>query len=247
MSIIEIQNDISSRKITRLCHFVHTNKLLHILNSSEGIKAVDYIDEDVLEQNDKARYDGKTNYVNCSIQYPNYWYFRKVKDNNPIFKDWAIIFIDPIVMTWNTTMFCPVNAAKNRGKYIMKGYEGFKKIYQDRLSFSRCPDRTPKMLSNAPTDDQAEVLVFQNIPRKYILGIALDSEENAKLKQAEWKLLQDVPQFDIYIAPELFTEATSRKVRNGEAPLEIKYEEAGLNDDASKNKVYRSDVRSCNW
>nr|WP_297935114.1 DarT ssDNA thymidine ADP-ribosyltransferase family protein [uncultured Lachnoclostridium sp.] len=236
MSIIEIQNDISSRKITRLCHFVHTNKLLHILNSSEGIKAVDFIDEDVLVQNDKERYDGKTKYVNCSIQYPNYWYYKRVKDNNPLFKDWAIIFIDPIVMTWDTTMFCPVNAATARGKYIESGYDGFRKIYEDSIPEAKYPRaRTPRMLRNAPTDDQAEVLVFQNIPREYITGIALDSEKNAKLKGAEWKLLNDVPQFDIYVSPELFSDVTSRKIRNGEAPLEIKYEEAELNDDASKD------------
>lgn len=247
MSIIEIQNDISSRKITRLCHFVHTNKLLHILNSNEGIKAVDFIAEDVLVQNDKERFDGMTSYVNCSIQYPNYWYFRRVKDNNPVFKDWAIIFIDPIVMTWETTKFCPVNAATGCGKYIKSGYEGFRMLYDDRVPFSRCPDRTPNMLSNATTDDQAEVLVYQNIPREYILGIALDNEKMARQKEAEWSMLPNVPQFDIYITPDLFTGVTSRKIRNGEAPLEIKYEEAELNDDASKNEVYGSNVRSFNW
>lgn len=43
--IIEIQSEIKKRNITRLCHFVHTNKLLHILSSEEGIKAVDFIGE----------------------------------------------------------------------------------------------------------------------------------------------------------------------------------------------------------
>lgn len=57
--IIEIQREIKKRNITRLCHFVHTNKLLHILSSEEGIKAVDFIDEDILVQNDTDRYDEK--------------------------------------------------------------------------------------------------------------------------------------------------------------------------------------------
>ena len=92
--IDEIYEESKKRNITRLCHFVHTNILLHILNNNEGVKAVDFIKQDVLIQNDKQRMDGKTDYINCSVQYPNWWYLRRVKDNNPIFSDWAILFID---------------------------------------------------------------------------------------------------------------------------------------------------------
>lgn len=81
--IDEIYEEIKKRNITRLCHFVHTNILLHILNNNEGVKAVDFIKQDVLIQNDKQRLDGKTDYINCSVQYPNWWYLRRVKDNNP--------------------------------------------------------------------------------------------------------------------------------------------------------------------
>lgn len=69
--IDEIYEEIKKRNITRLCHFVHTNILLHILNNNEGVKAVDFIKQDVLIQNDKQRMDGKTDYINCSVQYPN--------------------------------------------------------------------------------------------------------------------------------------------------------------------------------
>lgn len=56
--IDEIYEEIRKRNITRLCHFVHTNVLLHILNNNEGVKAVDFINQDVLIQNDKLRLDG---------------------------------------------------------------------------------------------------------------------------------------------------------------------------------------------
>lgn len=46
--IDEIYEEIRKRNITRLCHFVHTNVLLHILNNNEGVKAVDFINQDVL-------------------------------------------------------------------------------------------------------------------------------------------------------------------------------------------------------
>lgn len=219
--IIEIQDEINKRNITRLCHFVHTNKLLHILNSEEGIKAVDFIGNDVLVQNDAKRLDGKTAYINCSIQYPNYWYYRNVKDNNDVFPDWAILFIDPIVATLETTEFCPVNAAKRCGAYISKGYDAFMKIFSQNVDGFV---RNDKMLSNIPTNDQAEVLVYSNIPRKQITGIAFKDKETAREKIAEWKTLE-IPKIEVFVAPELFERTVSDKVRNGLIPIEWSYVE----------------------
>lgn len=216
----DIEQEIAKRNITRLCHFVHTNKLLHILNSEDGIKAVDFIDQDILQKNDENRYDGKTDYVNCSVQYPNYWYFKRVKDNNTVFRDWAIVFIDPVVATFETSQFCPVNAATKYGAYIKKGYEAFKGMFESCITVgNRRSNRGIEMLRNAPTDDQAEVLIYKNIPRKYITGIALASEEIAKEKRAEWEMI-GVNNIDIYVAPELFTRETSDKIRKGKQPVE---------------------------
>lgn len=95
--------------------------------------------------------DGKTDYINCSVQYPNWWYLRRVKDNNPIFSDWAILFIDPIVATIETTQFCKVNAATRYGAYICKGAEAFRELFSANVGRQ---NRTKDMLQNAPTDDQ---------------------------------------------------------------------------------------------
>jgi len=214
-----IQDEVKKRNITRLCHFVHTNKLLHILNSEEGIRAVNFIEYDILKQNDELRLDGKKDFINCSIEYPNYWYFRKVENNDAIFSDWAIVFIDPITISFATTEFCPVNAAKRYGAYIGKGYNVFKSIFDEQIERQR---RTPQMLTNVPTDDQAEVLVYKNIPRKYITGIAFKNEEIAKRKKAEWKVL-NIPPIDVYIAPELFERTASDKIRRGIKPYEHLY------------------------
>lgn len=217
--IIEIEKELKEREITRLCHYVHTNKLLHILNSEEGIAAVDFIDKDVLLQNDSRRLDGKTNFVNCSIQYPNFWYYNKVKNNNSVFPDWALIFIDPIISADETTEFCPVNAAKRFGAYVRKGYPAFKSMFDRQVEGYH---RTPQMLKNAPTDDQAEVLIYRNVPRKYITGIAFKEAETAKQKIGGWEIL-GVPKIDIYIAPELFERTASDKIRKGIKPEEYLY------------------------
>lgn len=99
-----------------------------------------------------------------------------------------------------TTQFCPVNAAKRYGAYIKKGYEGFLEIFAHTVDgFSR----NENMFNNIPTNDQAEVLVYSNIPRKFITGVAFKDESIAKQKIAEWKILE-IPNIDVYVAPELF-------------------------------------------
>ena len=35
----------------------------------------------------------KKDYVNCTIQYPNYWYYKRVKDNNYIFFQIGQLFL----------------------------------------------------------------------------------------------------------------------------------------------------------
>lgn len=219
--IYEIKKEIEKRQITRLCHFVHTNKLLHILNSEEGIKAVNYIDQDVLVQNDTQRLDGRKDFINCSIQFPNWWYLKKIKDNNPIFSDWAIIFIDPIVATLESTEFCAVNAAKRYGAYIKKGHEAFLEIFDSRVGGF---PRSKQMLSNAATNDQAEVLVYEGIPRRYITGVAFMDKEIARQKVIEWQVL-GITDIDVFIAPELFLISTSSKVRQGQEPSIEEYME----------------------
>lgn len=212
--IIEIEQEIKKRNITRLCHFVHTNVLLHILNNNEGVKAVDFISQDILFQNDTQRLDGKTDYINCSIQYPNWWYLRRVKNNNPIFSDWAILFIDPIVASFDTTQFCKVNAAKRCGAYIKKGYGAFHELFQPQVEQQIRPST---MLSNAPTDDQAEVLIYEKIPIEYIQGIAFENERIAREKIIEWQVMGFKP-IDVYIAPQLFEISTSKAIRLGNEP-----------------------------
>ena len=217
--IKEISEEIRKRNITRLCHFVHTNALLHILNNNEGIKAVDFIDQDVLIQNDKQRLDRKTDYINCSIQYPNWWYLRRVKDNNPIFSDWAILFIDPVVATLESTQFCKVNAATRYGAYIKKGYKAFSELFEYQVGKQK---RNSNMLMNAPTDDQAEVLVYESISVEHIKGIAFENENIAKQKIVEWQVM-GFSEILVFIAPELFDVSTSNKIRCGIEPSVEQY------------------------
>lgn len=215
-----IRQEYQNRNITRLCHITRSQKSMHILSSEDGIMAVDFLDESLYDANDELRLDGRKDFINCSIQYPNHWYWNKVKDKDPLFRDWVILLINPEVLSIESTEFCPVNAAKGRGAYINKGYATFKELFNVRVNNRVRPSQ---MLSCCPTDDQAEVLVYKNISRQDIIGVVVLNEEQAERESVRWEQL-NIPKFDIYIAPDLFNGNWSTKVRQGIKPIEYKYQ-----------------------
>lgn len=220
----EIENEIKQRNITRLCHFTNSRKALHILGSESGVVAVDFLDKDIYDANDQLRIDGRKDCVNCSIQYPNYWYYNRVKNNDNVFKDWVILLIKPELLLLDTTRFCFTNAAFRSGQCIGSGIEAFRKMFSPVVTGKRTFIRTPKMLSNCPTDDQAEVLIYKNISRNDIFAVAVPDEAQARREKVKWSFLPTIPDIDIIIAPELFDVGTSKKVRDGIVPYEYKYD-----------------------
>jgi len=214
-----IKNAIIKMNITRLCHFTSSRKALHILSSEAGIKAVDFIEESLYDANDPLRLDGRLQHINCSLEYPNHWYWNKVKNKEPLFQDWIILLINPELLELESTEFCPVNAAKGNGVYISKGYNAFLNLFATAIN-GRTRYRT--MLSCCPTDDQAEVLIYRNISRRDIFGVVVKDEDQAEKEIIRWEQ-SGIPRFDIIIAPDLFNGEWSRKVRQGIRPQEFKY------------------------
>lgn len=221
MEVLSFRKEIIERGITRICHFTRSQKALHILSTEDGLKAVDFLDKSLYDANDLQRLDGRKDFINCSIQYPNHWYLKKVMNNDPIFNEWVILLIKPEIMLASTTEFCPFNAATGCGSHISKGYYAFQKLYDNQIK-GRC--RTSSMLSCCPTDDQAEVLIYKNISRKDIMGVIVLNENQAENESIRWyENLKSVPHFDIFIAPDLFNGSWSKLVRNGIKPEEILY------------------------
>ena len=127
----------------------------------------------------------------------------------------------PIVATIETTQFCKVNAATRYGAYIYKGVEAFREMFSANVGRQ---NRTIDMLQNAPTDDQAEVLVYESIPVSMIKGIVFENEKIARQKIVEWKVM-GFPKIDVFISPELFDVSTSGKIRSGVEPVVRPYRE----------------------
>ena len=220
----EIKNIIEQRGITRLCHFTKAKNLPHILE--KGILANDFIKNDyTFDPNDKLRLDGKTKYINCSIQIPNIFYFNNIYEKDIKFKEWIVLFINPHIID-NNSMFCPVNAAKCNGIYIEKGVKAFEKLFDDIDEIGNIY-RTKKMKNNIPTNIQAEVLIYKEIPTQFIEAIAVPTEEQAKREICRLKTLKKKI-LPIYIIPDLFNKQLSDKIRRGIEIEEAIYKEGRI-------------------
>lgn len=225
-----IRLEVQRRGITRLCHLTPSRKLGHILSSPEGILSRYRLEQtapEVLDANDPARLDGYLDYVNCSVEYPNTWYYRRVKERDPLFVDWVALLLRPELLWHPGTLFCPTNAAAQRGALVRGGLEGFLALFAQEVVGARGKKirRSSQMLPCCPTDDQAEVLIPVSVPRSMIEAVAVGSREQAAKEIARLRLAQvpGILTLRWVVAPDLFTTNWSRLVREGRRPDETPY------------------------
>ena len=180
-----IRGEAQRREISRLCHLTQSRKLPHIMGSPGGLNSVEWLKKhapDCLDQNDPQRLDGFPDHICCSVEYPNVWYWREARQREAIFKDWIVMLISPEVIWRPHTRFCYRNAGSQGGALGKEGYEAFASMFAPTVSGARgiAFPRTPYFLPCCPTDGQAEVQVYQRIEAEMILGIAVQSEEQAR-------------------------------------------------------------------
>lgn len=181
-----------SRQIHRLCHFTHVSNLSNILkNGILSSRNIPYS-----QWNDKDRVDGYTEYVCTSVELPNtYCLNNMVQKTGTNIEDWVIFKINPYIID-DTSLFCPVNAAKECGKYVSEGVEAYESIFlNDEWA------RNPKWISSIPSNLQAEVLIKECIPVSQIGAIIFhenffDNDIFNLVKQANIELRQSSDLFD---------------------------------------------------
>ena len=200
-----IQRECQRRGITRLCHFTQSRNLAHILGDCKGILSTKHLQEENLPHNptDAGRWDGCEDLVCCSLQFPNVYYFAKVRGKDRMFKDWVILMIRPNFLWMPGTKFCPTNAATERGVHIEEGSESFLSLFDTNvlgISFSR----PPRHLQCAPTNIQAEVLVPGPIHLDDITAIAVADEHQARREICRASLQGLSINKDILVVPDFY-------------------------------------------
>ena len=168
------------RGITRLCHFTKSVHLAQILRKGEIRPVADLTAaKDAYRGTDPTRRDGFPDHVNCSIEYPNSWYLRKARNDDPNFTDWVVLCLDVALLDRDEVRFCPFNSARNNGSAAACGTHAFEAMFALEVTGARGLRRDSRHPAWWPTDDQAEVLVPGSIPLKRIGSVIVRSEEQA--------------------------------------------------------------------
>lgn len=225
--INEIKDEVKKRGISRICHFTPSRSLLHILSDKIGVLATTHLRSDersVFNPTDLNRFDRHPDHICCSIEYPNAWYFNTARSNEVLFKDWVVLLIRPHYLWAEGTKFCPVNAATGGGAYIAEGYNAFMNMFALTPKGSK-QKRGERHLSCSPTDDQAEVLVFDNIHIRDLIAAAVYDESQAKSEITRFKLSGiALDSLKLLIAPDFYNKyELSNQIRAGIRPVEREY------------------------
>ena len=221
-----IRSRATERGITRLCHFTQSRNLGHIAADRTGILSAARLETDrrrVFNPTDRDRLDGFPDHVCCSIQYPNAWYLRKARRKERLFGDWVVMLIRPHYLWARGTKFCPRNAAAGGGADVAEGVEAFDSLYAPtvRGAGGRTFGRSSTHPSWLPTDEQAEVLIPDQIEDDDLLGVVVANEAQGRNEARRLEYLGvDAP--PIRVAPDFFDRyALSNKLRNGRIPEEV--------------------------
>ncbi len=216
------------RGIARLCHFTPSRNLGHILADHHGVLATKHLKDDdraVLNATDLARLDGHPDHVCCSIQYPNAWYFQKARGKERLFSDWAVLFIDAHYLWAEGTKFSPLNASAGSGQYLQEGADAFDALFVGSTTDTKGRPwrRGARHPSYLPTNEQAEVLVLDQIEKEDLLGVAVRDEAQARRELAALRIL-DVPLPRIWVTPTFYCPRSLSKVlRSGQQPTETEF------------------------
>lgn len=187
-------NEISKREIEHLIHFTPTINLLGIFEQGKilsralleqfDIEQTDIFD--YIEFTDDIRFDDKS-YINLSIQHPNSFLFNRFRDKtkNDIHINWCVLKIDKKYIYHIETLFSVTNAANSHNKRNVRvtgDINKFQMMFADSLQIvTSYNSRT--ILRNGlrpkyPTDEQAEVLVKNEIPISDILQVCFKDQND---------------------------------------------------------------------
>ena len=215
---LEFEQEIVKRRIDYLIHFTPTINLLSIfelgkLMSRKLLEEFDVEQTDIfdyVEFTDEVRFDDKS-YINLSIQHPNTFLFNRfrVKTAENIHVNWCVITIDKKYIYEKNTLFSVTNAANSHNKRnvgVTGDLDKFKRLFDNSINIvtsynSRTITRN-NLKDKYPTDEQAEVLVKNEIPIEAIINVCFkDANDLATGKAA----LSDFNTSNFIVDASLFT------------------------------------------
>lgn len=166
----ELKKAINKRQVPFLVHFTYVDNLPSIIEN--GLLSRQIMDQNNTQYhyNDELRLDNRPNTVSLSIAAPNFEMFSAVKyRSNTTNEYWAMVIIEPKILWELPCLFFSNNAACGMFRRKPDCY------FQEKRAFDAMfeGDRSDNMPDFLPTLPQAEVMVVDHIPAKYIQAIHL--------------------------------------------------------------------------
>lgn len=179
-----MQQLIEEKGITNLYHFTNVDNLDSIFKYGL-VPRSNLRDRKIsFNYNDEYRYDGCSNALCMSIEFPNYKMFYSLRMNNLDYK-WAVLALEPTILLQFRCAYCWTNAADLSVSSIpieqRMGKEAFLELFADRNGY---PKRESLNIPESyPTNPQAEVLVFGTIPVNYVKNVYFQTDPITQLYQ----------------------------------------------------------------
>lgn len=179
-----IQEFAAGRGIKALFHFTRIENLDSILRHGLLTRSQCVARNCGAVFNDAYRIDA-TDAVCTSISFPNYKLFWPFRCDTPG-AEWVVLALDASVMWQTPAVFCTTNAASAEVTAISleerMGLAALKLMFED---FGTKPRADLKIPNHYTTNPQAEVLLLDGAPRRYIVGVVVPTQAiRAKLEAA---------------------------------------------------------------
>ncbi|MBU1982941.1 DUF4433 domain-containing protein [bacterium] len=179
-----IGREIRRRDVTLLLHSTHLYKNLPsiledgTLHTVRTLRVRHGVEKAVRFLHDPRRYEQFAvglDYLNASLSFPNtqLLYGRSKTDWKA---EWVHLALDLELLDHPDTLFCPVSAAAEFGKYVTRGLDGFRALFADEVH-GQMREGLPK---NVPTHPQAEVLLRGPLPITSVPAIFVPTADVAR-------------------------------------------------------------------
>ncbi len=200
-----VSKELRRRKIKLLLHSTHlyTNfpAILKdgLLRSAGSLKKLNLAQAKrfLHDPNRYEKYAVGLNFINCSLSEPNFELLYK-RSKSGWETEWLHFELNPDLLMRDSTKFCAVSAARDRGKQVAAGVTGFQAMFADNVD-EHSRDKIEKAL---PTSPQAECLIQGDIPLNEIQAIHVSNppiaEEVSRLCE------QHNRKIPVRISPQLF-------------------------------------------
>lgn len=172
---------VQERRIPHLTHFTRVENVRAILD--RGIMSRQDLGEEQCLWNDGLRLD-RRRHANClSISHPNYKMFYRYRQQ-ATGALWAVLVLDPAILWELDCGFVEVNAASTgvpqRPEAALKGVEALEGLFANQALRMQL-----NLPAHHPTDPQAEVLVFQTVPTRFIREIQVNFKIDFEVVKAD--------------------------------------------------------------